>query len=91
MPCLLALVAFFFPRVVLFFLWLLAPGVLQPAYAGHGLRLILGFLFLPLTTIAYAFAFDPLSGGVAGTGLVVVILAVLIDLGVIGGGARARR
>ncbi|MBM4268813.1 MAG: hypothetical protein FJ144_19730 [Deltaproteobacteria bacterium] len=91
MPCLLALAAFFFPRVVLFFLWLLTPAVLAPAYEGNGLWLILGFFFLPLTTIAYAFAYDPVSGGIAGLGLVGVVIAVLIDLGLLGGGARARR
>lgn len=48
---------------------------------------ILGFLFMPLTTLAYAWAWHYGSGNINGLGLVAVILAVLIDLGIIGGNA----
>jgi hypothetical protein len=50
----------------------------------------LGFLFLPLTTLAYAWAINS-SGTVQGFQLVVVIIAVLIDLGIVGGSAANRR
>jgi len=50
----------------------------------------LGFLFLPTTTLAYAWAKN--SGGtVEGFRLVVVVLAVLIDLGLIGKGRSSLR
>jgi hypothetical protein len=50
----------------------------------------LGFLFMPLTTLAYAWAINS-SGSVAGFQLVVVVIAVLMDLGLIGGSAASRR
>ena len=51
---------------------------------------LLGFMFMPTTTLAYAWAING-RGSVDGIHLVVVIVAVLIDLGLIGGSARARR
>jgi hypothetical protein len=52
---------------------------------------ILGFLFMPLTTLAYAWAVNT-NETVTGIYLVVVVIAVLIDLGLVGGsGASARR
>jgi hypothetical protein len=50
----------------------------------------LGFLFMPLTTLAYAFAINS-RGSVEGFQLAVVVIAVLIDLGVIGGSAARRK
>ena len=50
----------------------------------------LGFLVMPLTTLAYAFAINS-RGSVAGMHLVVVVIAVLMDLGVVGGSAASRR
>jgi hypothetical protein len=49
-----------------------------------------GFLFMPLTTLAYAWAINS-RGSVAGFHLVMVVLAVLIDLGLVGGSASRRR
>jgi hypothetical protein len=87
MPCLLVLVAFFFPRLVIVVLALFTN------YLGHVysnlLIPILGFIFLPYTTLAYAWAINS-HGTVDGGYLIVVILAVLLDLGILGGGARAR-
>lgn len=51
---------------------------------------VLGFLFMPATTLAYAWAINS-RGSVEGFQLVVVVIAVLIDLGMIGGSARAGR
>jgi len=50
---------------------------------------LLGFLFMPLTTLAYAWAINS-RGSVQGMHLVVVVVAVLIDLGLIGGSASRR-
>ena len=50
----------------------------------------LGFLFMPLTTLAYAWAINS-RGSVAGFHLVIVVIAVLIDLGLVGGSASSRR
>jgi hypothetical protein len=51
---------------------------------------LVGFLFMPLTTLAYAWAINS-RGSVAGIQLVVVVLAVLIDLGLVGGSASRRQ
>lgn len=62
---------------------------LQRAY--HSLLiLLLGFLFLPLTTIVYAWLVNshlPLEG----VNLIYLILAVVIDVGGLGSGEYHRR
>ncbi len=58
----------------------------RPGLPDHDLA-PLGFFFLPLTTLAYAWAINS-HGSVSGLPLAVVILAVLIDLGIIGSGAH---
>ncbi len=88
MPCLVALLAFLFPRFVIILLALFS-NYLQHAYTGL-LVPILGFFFLPYTTLAYAWAKNS-HGSVDGIYLVVVILAVLADLGSLGGSESARR
>ena len=88
MCCVLALLAFLGPRLVLVVLWLFT-NYLSRAFDTFLLPL-LGFLFLPWTTIAWAIAQNEL-GGLNGLGILVVILGVLADVGVLGGGARGRR
>jgi hypothetical protein len=48
---------------------------------------VLGFFFMPLTTLAYAWAVNT-NGTVTGIYLVVVVIAVLLDLGLTGKGAH---
>jgi hypothetical protein len=52
---------------------------------------LLGFFLMPLTTLAYAWAWHYGNGSVDELGLVVVVLAVLIDLGLLGTGESSRR
>jgi len=85
MPCLLALFALFVPRVILVLVWLFSD-YLGRAYDGFIVPL-LGFFFLPLTTLAYAWAINA-NGSVSGIYLVVVVLAVLMDLGSLGNGGH---
>jgi hypothetical protein len=88
MPCLLLLVMLAFPRVVLLLMFLLSD-YLQRAY--HGLLLpLLGFLFLPVTTIVYAWLVNTHSP-LEGINLLFLIVAVLIDAGGLGGGEWHRR
>lgn len=87
----MVLVAIALPRFVMVGLWLFSD-YLSHAY-GTWLWPLLGFFFLPTTTLAYAIAQNSLNG-VRGTGLALVVLGVLFDFGVIGGGrgiARKRR
>jgi hypothetical protein len=91
MPCLLTILILMFPRVILVVMWLFS-NYLDRAY--HGLVIpLLGFIFLPITTIAYAWMVN--SGlPVAGVNLVILLIAVLLDFGSHGSGAgyyRRRR
>jgi hypothetical protein len=86
--CLLALFALVTPRFVIVILWLFT-SYLARAFESF-IWPFIGFIFLPTTTLAYAVAQNELDG-VRGWGLVLVILGVLIDLGLLGRGARARR
>jgi hypothetical protein len=90
MPCLLLILVLAFPRIVLVALFLLS-NYLQRAY--HGLLLpLLGFIFLPLTTLAYAWMVN--SGQpIEGVNLLILLVVAIIDMGGIGGGAwhRSRR
>ena len=88
MPCLLVILLLIFPRVALVLLFLFS-NYLGRAY--HGLIvLLLGFFFLPLTTLTYAWMVNtgrPTEGG----NLLILIIAVVIDLGGLGGGEYHRR
>jgi uncharacterized oligopeptide transporter (OPT) family protein len=88
MPCLLLLFTLAFPRLVMVLLFLLS-NFLQRAYNSL-LIIVLGFIFLPLTTIVYAWVVNS-HHPVEGLYLVAIIVSVLIDLGLIGHGARSRR
>ena len=88
MPCLLVLLILVFPRLVLVVMFFTST-YLQHAY--HNLLIpILGFCFLPLTTIVYAWLVNnhlPTEG----INLVYLLVAVVIDLGGLGGGESHRR
>ena len=88
MGCILLVLLLAFPRVALVLMFLFTT-YLQQAY--HGLLLpLLGFIFLPLTTLVYAWLVN--SGyPTSGVYLLALIIAVLIDVGGLGGGAYHRR
>jgi hypothetical protein len=88
MPCLLALLMVAFPRLAIVLLWLFTDFFAR-AY-GSILLLILGFVFLPLTTIVYAWIVNT-GNAVAGIYLVAIIVAVLADIGLLGGQQWSRR
>lgn len=89
MPCLLGCLALAFPRIALVLVWLFVPGYIGSAFASL-LWPVLGFIFLPLTTLVYAWAINS-HGSIEGLFLVALIVAVLVDLGLLGGGASSRR
>jgi hypothetical protein len=89
MPCLIGCLALAFPRLMLVAVWLLS-NYLGRAYETV-LWPVLGFLFLPLTTLAYAFAFNSTGGAVSGGYLALVVVAVVVDLGLVGSGRRSSR
>jgi hypothetical protein len=88
MPCLLLILFLIFPRVALALLFLFT-NYLQHAY--HGLLLpLLGFIFLPLTTLVYAWIVNA-GQPTAGINLFFLVIAVVFDLGGLGGGEYHRR
>lgn len=88
MPCLVALIALAFPRLAIILV------VIFSDYIGNAYQTtlwpLLGFFFLPLTTLAYALAMNA-NGSVSGLYLVILVIAVLMDLGMLGAGAKADR
>jgi hypothetical protein len=88
MSCLVAILTLFTPRLAIILV------VIFSDYLGQAYQTViwplLGFIFMPTTTLAYAWAINS-RGSVSGLGLVVVVLAVLIDLGLLGTGARTGR
>ena len=88
MACLLLILVVAFPRIVLVLLFFLST-YLERAY--HGLILpLLGFIFLPLTTLAYAWMVNT-GLPTAGVNLLILIVAVIIDIGGLGGSEYHRR
>lgn len=86
MPCLAAAIGLIFPRFTMILL------VIFSDYLGRAYDTtiwpLLGFFFAPYTTLAYAFAINH-HGSVEGMHLVLVVVAVLVDLGVIGGSGHS--
>jgi len=89
MPCLLLLLVLLFPRIALALLFFLSTYLDQP-YHNNFILLVLGFVFLPLTTLVYAWMFH---SGIPADGINLMYLAVaaILDLGLVGGGYRRHR
>jgi hypothetical protein len=88
MPCLFVVLILAFPRAVLVLMFLFS-NYLERAY--HGLLVpILGFIFLPLTTVVYAWLHNS-HRPIEGVNLLFLIIAVVIDAGGLGGGEWHRR
>jgi hypothetical protein len=89
MPCLLAILAVAFPRVAIVLLWLFT-NFFSGLYRDWVLP-VLGFLFLPLTLIVYSYLSNVHKGVRGTTDLVILFVAVILDLGLVGGGTFRRR
>jgi hypothetical protein len=88
-PCLLPIFAVLFPRLVmvciaLFTTWFSAAfsSVLWP---------LLGFIFMPYTTLAYMAAMLNNNHSANGGWLALIVVAAIVDLGGQGGSARRKR
>jgi predicted MFS family arabinose efflux permease len=88
MPCLLLILFVLFPRIALLLLFFFSHYISR---AYHGFLLpLLGFIFLPLTTLVYAWMVNN-GQPTTGLNLIILIVAVVIDVGGLGGGAYHRR
>lgn len=79
MSCLLAIIAILVPRLVMFFIFLLTNWFSR-AYETV-IWPILGFFFMPYTTLAYMMAMLNNNHQLSGGWIILVIIAVLFDLG----------
>jgi hypothetical protein len=88
MPCcLLLLLLLLSPRIVLVLMFFFS-NYLERAY--HGILIpLLGFIFLPFTTIMYAWLVNN-GMPIAGFNLVLIVIAVIIDVGAHSGGVYHR-
>jgi hypothetical protein len=87
MPCLLAILIVMFPRVAIVLLYFFT-NFFTHVYSSVIIPL-LGFIFLPLTLIAYTYLVNthlPMNI----TSFVILFIAVILDLGLVGGAARRR-
>lgn len=93
--CLLAALGLYVPRLILILLWFVnAPFVLGP-FSGTPLPAfvapLIGLVMLPTTTLGYCWA-SAIYGGISSfSGLLIVGIGLLIDLGLIGGGRGIAR
>jgi hypothetical protein len=88
MCCLVAVAALISPRVAILLWWLLDSSRWASAFHAIWVWPVLGFLFLPWTTLAFVLV-APL-GVVTGLGWLWIVIAVLIDVSSYGGGYRSR-
>jgi hypothetical protein len=86
--CLVVLLLLIGPRLFLVAVWLLTNW-----YQAFDSRLVAfaGWLFLPYTSLAWMYTYFQHGGRVEGGYLVLMILAVLFDLGLFSGGHRSLR
>ena len=87
MGCLFAIIAAFSPRFALVIVWLFT-NLVDRAFNGI-LVPLLGLSVLPMTTLLYVLAYNPVTK-VSGFGWVLVGLGVLVDLSAYGAAARRR-
>ncbi|HEY85296.1 MAG TPA: hypothetical protein G4N96_09325 [Chloroflexi bacterium] len=76
--CIAAILGAGISRLALLFLWLFTSGMNN--VFDTFFWPLLGFLFMPLTTIVYVLAYNP-RHGLSFWGLIAVILALIVDLG----------
>lgn len=88
MPCLVLVLVLAFPRLVMVALYLFS-NYLGNAYQGILIPLI-GFFVLPVTTLTYAWLINS-QLPIEGLNLLLLIIAVIFDVGSWGGGAYQRR
>ncbi|MCE5325663.1 MAG: hypothetical protein LLG01_04550 [Planctomycetaceae bacterium] len=88
MGCIAVILAMLIPRVVMFFIWILTD------YFARAFSTViwplLGFFFMPYTTLAYMAAMLNNNHNVTGWWLALLIIAVIVDFSHWGGSGRAR-
>jgi len=88
MPLVLGCFSLVMPRVVLIVVWLFS-SLLEDNYATI-LWPIAGLVFAPMTTLAYAYGHQRSGGPPSGLWFALVIVAVLLDLGLLRSSRRRK-
>jgi hypothetical protein len=83
--CLFAIVLAGAPRLALFFWWLMQRAYVTLAFKGGQIWGLLGFLFLPWTTLMWVIVYP---GGISFVNWIFLGLAFAIDMGTYFGGGR---
>lgn len=89
MPCMLAAIALLFPRVLIAILWFFTSwfnGIFDTI-----LWPILGFIFMPVTMLWYSVVMKHYAGDWSAGNIIIMVIAVVIDMGSWGGGYKSRR
>ena len=88
--CLFAAIGLLAPRLVLILAWIFNSGFVLSPFNGLALpnpvAPILGLIFLPTTTLAYCWASASFGGLSNFSGMLILAIGVIIDLGLIGNG-----
>jgi hypothetical protein len=92
MPCFVGCIAIAFPRLACFLVWFFGDDYFSRAFGGW-LVPLLGFFFLPLTTLAFAFGMNTLGapGEMEPLGWLLVLVGLAGDLGLLSGGAQGAK
>ncbi len=85
--CCIAIVALISPRLAIILAWLFTDRMTIAFQSGW--VAIIGFLFLPWTTLAWAVVYQPFYG-VGGFGWFIVILGFILDISTYVGSASRR-
>lgn len=83
------------PRLILLLLWLVNSSVVLSPFAGSALPNpllpVLGLIILPTTTLGYCWASASFGGVSSFSGILIVAIGLIVDLGLIGNGRGAAR
>lgn len=88
MGCCFGIVGLAAPRVALFFVWIFSDWISRAIDSRFWF--LLGFLFLPFTTLAYILVYH-WGNGVHGFGWFLVALAFVVDIGSYAGSGYTNR
>ncbi len=89
MGCVIVVLALMLPRIVMFAAWLLTDWFAN-AFESR-LWPVLGFLFMPYTTLAYMAAMLRNNHELSGGWLAIVVVAVVFDIGHWNGASRHKK
>ena len=89
MCCAIAVLGILGPRALIVFWWLVEPARWGVTFNDQVLLPVLGFVFLPWTTIMYVLFWA--AGGLEPLGWLFVVLGLVADIGTYGGGAFGNR